>query len=183
MKNAMLALFVGLLMSCPTLAQKHAPRSYIDKGACPGECCTYRQWKTEKATPLFSRPDIHSAGVGIARAGSSVKALTGEVHTIASRFIVKKTHGRYRPGDVLWVYTYIGEGLFKVWFKGRMREEGLEFSPWGGSSGTRCEQAGMCWGELDRELKFTWWIKIRTANGVEGWTNQGKNFTGADACS
>lgn len=184
MKTFMLSVFVVLLLSASqTIAQKHPPRLYIDKGACPGECCTYRQWKTDITTTLFSRPDANSGRVGIARAGSKVKAITGEVHTIAGRFITKKRHGRYRPGDVLWVYTYRGEGLFKVWFQGRMREEQLEFSPWGGSSGTRCEQSGTCWGELDRQLEFTWWIKIRTADGVTGWTNQGKNFTGADACS
>ena len=165
------------------LAQKRPPLYYIDKGACPGECCTYRQWKTEITTRLFSHPDIHSRRVGVVHAGSTVSALTGEVHTIPSRFVAKTSHGRYRAADVLWVYTYIGEGVFKVWFSGRMREEQLEFSPFGGSSGNRCEKSATCWGELDQELRSTWWIRIRTPTGLRGWTNQGKNFSGADACS
>ena len=184
MREFMLTTCVALLlMSSPAMAQKHPPQYYIDRGACPGECCTYRPWKAEITTQLLSRPDVNSKRVGTIRAGSSVRALTGQVNTIPSRFTVKKSHGRYRPGDVLWVYTYIGEGLFKVWFSGRMREEQLEFSVFGGSSGLRCEKSAICWGELDRNLRSTWWIKIRTPAGLEGWTNQGKNFNGADACS
>ena len=184
MKDFGLAALAALfLASGLVVAQRHPPRYYIDKGACPGECCTYRQWKTVVTTQLLHRPDLHSGRAGIIQAGSKVTALTGQVNTIPGRFVVKKSHGRYQPGNVLWVYTYIGEGYFKVWFNGRMRQEELEFSPFGGSSGLRCENSGICWGELDQNLKSTWWIKIKTANGLTGWTNQGKNFSGADACS
>ena len=37
------------------------------------------------------------------------------------------TDGKYRPGNVLWVYTPLGEGFYKVWFRGKMYEEALEF--------------------------------------------------------
>lgn len=184
MKKSILTVLAVLCLSASVaMAQKRPPQNYIDKGACPGECCTYRKWKAEITTQLFSRPDIHSKRVGIIPAGSSVTALTGDVHTVPSRFLVKKRHGRYRPGDVLWVYTYIGEGNFKVWFNGRMRQEELEFSPFGGTTGIKCEKTAICWGELDRELRSVWWIKIRTPSGLQGWTNQGKNFSGADACA
>jgi hypothetical protein len=162
--------------------QKEPPRFFVDKGACPFECCQYGRWKTEKTTRLYQRPDIRSKQVASVRAGSRVTALTGEVHTVPSRFLVKKAHERYKPGEVIWVYTYQGEGFFKVWYKGRMYTEELVFSPYGGSTGTRCEEEKTCWGELDKELNSIWWIKVRSADGRVGWTNAGGNFSGADAC-
>jgi hypothetical protein len=159
------------------------PEFYIDKGACPGECCTYREWTVQKVMATYARPDLNSARVGNLRAGTKVIALTGEVHTIPSRFVIKKAYEKYQPGDILWVYTYIGEGHFKIWFKGKMYQEALGFSPYGGSPGERCETSvEYCWGELDRKLRMTWWIKIKSKDGRIGWTNQGENFRGADAC-
>lgn len=76
----------------------------------------------------------------------------------------------------------LGEGEFKVWFKGGMYHESLEFSPYGGSMGKRCEFGRGCWGELERELKMTWWVKIRAADGRVGWTDQAERFSGKDAC-
>jgi hypothetical protein len=104
------------------------PKFYIDKEACPFECCTYRTWKTQKTTIAYARPDTRAPQIGRFRAGSTVVALTGEVHTSPGRFIVKKAYQgneNYRPGDVLWVYTYSGEGYFKVWFRGKMYQESL----------------------------------------------------------
>lgn len=178
----LLVLFILLAPLRISFSQKAPPTYFNDKGACPFECCTYGRWKTEKTTKLYERPNVRSRQIGKAVAGSRVRALTGEVHTIPSRFVVKKSHGRYRPGDVLWIYTYQGEGFFKVWFKGRMYVEELVFSPYGGSMGRRCEVAEHCWGELDRVLNSDWWIKIKLAGGRVGWTNEGENFSGADAC-
>ena len=64
-----------------------------------------------------------------------------------------------------------------------MFEEELGFSPYGGGAGKRCENSDFCWGELDRELHFTWWIKIRTHEGMIGWTDQPDNFSGLNPCA
>jgi len=179
----LLAIVVHLgFLPIRTYAQAQHPVFFVDRGACPFECCTYRRWKTEKTTTAYARPDTSSKRVGRFLAGTRVVALTGEVRTVAGRFVVKKTHEKYKPGDIIWVYTYYCEGLFKIWFKGKMSDEDLGFSPYGGSGGKRCEEAGQCWGELDKELRMTWWIKIKSADGWVGWTNQGENFSGADQC-
>jgi hypothetical protein len=111
-----------------------------------------------------------------------VEAITGEVHATPVRFVVKKPHAEYKPGDVLWVYTYLGEGHFRVWRNGAMQEEDLGFSPYGGSSGARCQNRQQCWGELEKELKSTWWVKVRSQEGWEGWSNQPEHFGTKDAC-
>src|SRR4030095_1286133 len=48
------------------------PVVYVDKGACPFECCTYRRWKTEKTTTAYAQPDRKAKVVGKFKAGSRV---------------------------------------------------------------------------------------------------------------
>ena len=158
----LIIIFILALAETST-SEGEPPKQLIDKGACPSECCVYRTWKTEKNTIAYATPDRSSKIVGTFKADTIVEGLTGEVHVYPSRFIVKKVHGKYKPGDEVWVYTYKGEGYFKVWFQGTMFEEDLNFSPYGGSSGKRCEQSSRCWGELETELKFIWWVKIKSS--------------------
>lgn len=164
-------------------SQSKPPAVYVHKGACPFECCTYREWKTEKTTIAYARPDKKSARVGKFKAGSKVVGLTGEVRTVAARFVILKKHGKYKPGDVLWVYTPLGEGFYRVWFKGKMHDEELDYlsGPFEQSTPT-CEQTPDCWGKLEGKLKVDWWVKIRSAEGWVGWTDQADNFSNKDAC-
>ncbi len=180
MKKLLFALTVALLPGA-TITDS-PPAMYIDKGACPFECCVYRAWQTEVDTVLYAQPDKTATIVGILKKGAAVDAITGEVHSTPVRFIVKKKHTEYQPGDVLSVYTYLGEGYFKIWRNGSMHEEDLGFSPYGGSPGARCENERQCWGELESELKFTWWVKVRSQEGWEGWTDQPEHFENKDAC-
>ena len=181
MKKFLAAIVVALSPAVATGADS-PPAKYIDKGACPFECCTYRAWHTKVDTVAYAHPDKNAKVVGLLKAGAIVEAITGEVHTSPVRFVIKKRHGEYTPGDVLWVYTYLGEGYFKVWRNGGMQKEDLGFSPYGGSPGDRCENNKQCWGELEKELKFRWWVKVRSKDGLEGWSDQPDHFGNKDAC-
>jgi len=177
---------LGLLLSCfvPVFSQSKPPAVYVDKGACPFECCTYRKWKTVKTTVAYSRPDRNSKQVGRFRSGTWVVGLTGIVTTVPSKFIILREHGTYKPNDVLWVYTPLGEGFYKVWFNGKMYQEELEFmsGPYERTFPT-CEETPDCWGKLEKELQVTWWVKIRSAEGWVGWTDEPQNFRNLDACA
>ena len=177
-------IFISAFFPAADASSVEAPKSvYIDKGACPFECCRYGSWTVRKTTTAHISPDTFSDRAGEYQSGAKVTALSGEVHTVPGRFIVKKAHARYTPGDTILVLTYLGEGHFKIWFNERMYVEDLNFSPAGGSTGKRCEVGRYCWGELTGKLKSSWWIKIKNADGWIGWTNQGENFDGKDACS
>jgi hypothetical protein len=186
MDSRSLTLILVVLLFSPGLdahSQTRPPAVYVDKGACPFECCTYREWKTEKTTAAYARPDKRSRRVGRFRAGTKVVALMGEVRTVPGRFVIIKAHKSYRPGDVLWVYTPLGEGHYKVWFKGKMYHEGLDYmnGPFERSH-PECSETPECWGRLERELRAEWWVKIRSADGWVGWTDKAGNFSNADAC-
>lgn len=163
--------------------QSKPPALYVDKGACPFECCTYRKWKTEKTTIAYARPDKKSGTVGSFKAGSRVVAITGEVRSSPGSYVILKAHGKYKPGDVLWVYTPLGEGFYKIWFKGKMYQEELEYmsGPFEQSS-PKCEETPECWGKLKTEMRVEWWVKIKSSNGWVGWTNEADHFGNKDAC-
>jgi hypothetical protein len=150
------------------------PTFYIDKGACPFECCTYREWGTQKTTKLYAEPKTNSSVVGTAGKGTTVKAQTGEVHTRPGKLIVKRDVPTFRKGDVLWVYTYLGEGYFKIWYRGKFIEDQIDFDIHNPSPGD--------WGYFEIMPDSVWWVKMRTSSGLEGWTNEPGNFSNQDAC-
>jgi hypothetical protein len=163
--------------------QAKPPATYVDKGACPFECCTYRRWKTDKTTVLYATANKSSKVVGKVTAGTNVNAITGEVRTVPGKYVIVKAHDKYKPGDVLWVYTPQGEGYYTVWFNGQMYNEELEYmsGPFEQSL-PRCEETPECWGKLEKDLKADWWVKIKGPRGIVGWTNEPDNFSNKDAC-
>ena len=173
-----------LYIAFPAAAQKTHPLTYLDRGACPFECCTYQRWTVAKDTVAYAAPNKGSKRVGMFKKGSRVRGLTGEVRTIQpGKLTVTKPHEKYKPGDILWVYTPQGEGFYKVWFGGKMLVEELDYesTPYE-QSGIKCEERRDCWGKLETELKDDWWVKVRSPTGWIGWTNETDNFRGMDKC-
>lgn len=163
----------------PAAGQARRGRVYVDRGACEGEACMYGPWKPMAKTVLRARPDARSRKVGEARVGPCVRALTGEVHVrVPGRLVVVKPHGRYRPGDALDVYNNYGEDMYKVRYRGRWIDgEHLIYSQRPGPQARqKCEADRPCWAFFERRPDSDWWIKVRTPEGVVGWTNEPQNF-------
>lgn len=185
MKRSSITSLVTILMLGAFASQgqgQKGPEFFIDKGACPFECCTYGKWKAEQSTKLLADPKHGSKEVGTIRKGAEVAAITGEVHSYPVEFIVRKKHNRYGPGDLLQVYSYVGEGHFMVWTNEGFVDESLSIGAQGGPTGDECLKATYCWGELRSPLNSVWWVKIKTREGLEGWTNEPDNFSGKDSC-
>jgi hypothetical protein len=165
----LLGALASTLICCSTASAVTPPKIYIDKGACPFECCTYRAWKVTKDTDLFDKVDGTKI-VGRAKAGQTVQGVTGEVHTKPMKVKVK-THPGAEPlpkeiknGDDVYVLTSQGEGFWKVWKNGRVISDVSE-----------------CWDEANIP-ESTWWVKIKLKDGTTGWTKSSENFSGIDAC-
>jgi hypothetical protein len=160
----------------PAAAQKTHPLTYVDKGACPFECCTYQRWTVEKDTVAYETPSKGAKRVGLFKKGSRVRGLTGEVRTTQpGKFVITKPHEKYKPGNILWVYTPQGEGFYKV------EEMDYMSGPYE-QSGIDCNERADCWGKLETEQKTDWWVKVRSPAGWIGWTNETENFNGMDKC-
>ena len=137
-----------VLLAAVAGAADTPPVTFIDRGACPFECCIYRTWQTRADTVAYARPDRGAPVVGRLKVGASVEAVTGEVHSRPVRFVVKKPHGEFR-----------------VWRDGAMREVDLGFSPHGGSPGIRCRGLTAMLGRAREATRVRWWVK-RTSPSV-----------------
>jgi hypothetical protein len=168
-------------------ASRKPPQHYVAKGACPFECCRYGSWTVLAETELVSAPGSRRV-VGMASAGTAVTALTGEVHAAPDPVVVLKDggpSGDTEPGDlpkgsIAFILDTGGEGYGEVYSRGKILNVFIGVSQY-------CfEITDGCWGETllprSKQKDQVWWIKIRLANGIIGWTNKRYNFGNNDAC-
>ena len=177
-----LVLVLGVGCCGGSAAVERAPKALLDRGACPFECCRYGQWTATRRVPLLAAAREGGRRVGWIAPGSRVQALDGFVRTIGQPFRVHRAHAGYRPGETLMVYTYQGEGSFRIWRAGRWQDEDLGFSPYGGTGGTRCADDARCWGTLAAPLRSDWWVRVRLPDARVGWVRGNAGFAGQDAC-
>src|SRR6266571_6504760 len=68
------------------------PTHYVDYGACPFECCTYRRWSVIANTVLYKQRSTSSGVAFRVNKGDHVIGLTGVVITLkVGKAIVKKS--------------------------------------------------------------------------------------------
>ena len=185
----LLIVFVGLVRDIQAAENAAVPpTTYVDEGACPFECCHYGKWKVHSATWLFAKPDKSSRKILQIPAGKKVIAVTGKVITtkpgavdVVRPFVDEYSHIHYTPGDRIAVYTYLGEGFFKIWHNGTFHEAEIPFILHGHGGFVKCAEEQTCWGRGTLP-ESEWWIQLKTQSGSIGWTNQPENFGNKDAC-
>lgn len=166
------------------------PRNYEDRGACPFECCTYREWSVETDTTLYSTRSTKSRAVFRVKKGERVTGMTGVVITLEpgravanGDVTIRRVDGReakVRKGDVLYLLHPIGEGFFKTWFRGRLYE--VQPEPAAQHAALPGDIARLPYVRLQSSPRTVWWMKVRNRRGQVGWTTQNKNFGEVDAC-
>lgn len=145
-------------------AEQKPPNVHIDQGACPFECCTYREWVARTDVTLLDIPNGKSV-VGHIKKGEKVLALTGEVHSVPLQVVAHKDYpdAGVKTGDTIYILHYIGEGYWKVWHDGKV----VEVEDFPGKS---------------LKPKTTWWVKLKTSSGGIGWAAEQHNFDNQDSC-
>ncbi len=189
--NAISGALLGLvLLSVPAIVNARAthPSTYVDEGVCPFECCTYREWTVERRTVLLSRPEPQAKVVGVLRKGDKATGLTGKVIIVKPGQIeVLRPHTSgsgvtYAPGDIVWVYTYYGEGNYLVSHRGKMFVEESPPDYQFPDMRNRCVHDAACWGREKTLPVSVWWVKVKTDKGVIGWSDKSTHFGNVDAC-
>ena len=167
--------------------QSAPPRHYEDFGACPFECCTYRQWTVNADTIFYKDRSTNSPVSFRAKKGEHVTGMTGVVITLQpGKALVKKatTLGtekhqvQVKPGDVLYVLHYMGEGYYKFWFNGRIYQDQIPSI----SDRLSPEEKTRQLIQPLNEPQTVWWVKVKNKRGQIGWSKQDRHFDGMDAC-
>lgn len=146
---------------------------YKDVGACPFECCTYRDWFARKPISTFRTMNSGSPVAFKLKKGEKVKGVTGVVITsVAGKARVLKdvtlenSKVKVKKGDTLLILTYLGEGYFRFWYRGKSFEESADVD-------------GI---KVLSQPKSVWWVKIRNRKGQIGWAISDGNFDNQDQC-
>lgn len=146
---------------------------YQDIGACPFECCTYREWVGNKETIIHKQMRDGSPVAFKIKKGEKVRGVTGVViTTVAGKVKVLKSQTlenskvKVKKGETLLILTYLGEGYFRFWYKGKFFEENADLD-------------GI---KVVSQPKSVWWVKIKNRKGQIGWTRLSENFDNQDAC-
>ncbi len=161
---------------CP--GDSEPPIVFEDTDACPFQCCTFGEWVAVRRTRLLEQPNEDPREVSSLAEGSKVIAETGVVRTKPGRMTVLQQRGDHAPGDRIYILTYLGEGVYRIWFNGEFGEERLTALA-NGTTGCVDED---CWATVDVVPESVWWVRIRTATGRTGWSKTPEDFSGRDAC-
>ena len=153
-------------------SQYGPPMPYIDKGACPFECCTYRQWTVEKPTAILSAMKANAPVAFRVRKGERVRGMTGVVITEQAGIaeVVKPTtqgNVRLNRGDRIFLLTNLGEGFMQAWFKKKFFQ---------------AEPYDTAIFKVLQDPKSVWWVKIKNSKGKIGWSRQPEHFGNMDRC-
>lgn len=144
--------------------RKKPPHVFIDVGACPFECCKYRQWTVAEKVTVLDSPNGKHVIETLAK-GDIVTGLTGEVISEPIPFKSDRDvpDTPIKRGDTFYVLHYDGEGYWKVWLDGKItfvHESVMDFP----------------------HPKAAWWVKIKDSRGTVGWALSTNNFAHQDAC-
>ncbi|HEV7644948.1 MAG TPA: hypothetical protein VGO50_13470 [Pyrinomonadaceae bacterium] len=147
---------------------------YRDAGACPFECCTYREWVANKATVLRTKMSEGSSIAFKVKKGEKVRGVTGVVITTQAgvvkaleNTVIGESKIRLKAGELIYLLTYTGEGFYETWVKGKIFSDSFY------------DNTAL---KLVSEPKSVWWVKIRNRKGQIGWTKLPENFDNKDSC-
>jgi hypothetical protein len=168
----------------------HGPREpYVDRGACPFECCQYGPWVAHVAVPVYAEEGEARRPQFRVQPGDSIRAERGDVILRrVGRVVVRQPIPRWartdsllarvRVGDTVFVLSPIGEGWYRLWYRGRIGE-----SP-GFWDTDNLEGGQPAFGRLVVAPQVEWWAHIRTRSGRSGWIIPPTlGISGLDSCA
>lgn len=166
---------------------------FVRWGACPFECCVYRDWVAEAPVVVRAEPSSSARVLATLAVGDRFEADTGFVHITSPQLVivtgtVEAYRIRPRPdggepdslgvGDTVLVLNYQGEGHY-VLTDGTETYSAGQF--WPGEDGY--EPYGGARGRTIGRHEAEWWAHVRTSAGVEGWIDAYASELGnVDAC-
>ena len=164
----------------PSLVPRRAPKPSlpkIDQNACPFEGCQFGRWTVRQRVAMYSTWKRNRTVIRTLREGQVVTALTGiNITYEPAEILVTAAIEQYglKPGDRVFGYMNLGEGVFNAWFNGFWVDE---FD--GSSVAPGCSRD--CRANLVKPGRVEWWVQIRVSDHLIGWTQHTDRFDGKDA--
>lgn len=172
-------------------AQDKPALPHYDWGACPFECCTYREWKANQTVVAYSDYKDGASVVFTIKKGEWVTAETGVVITTKTGItkVLKSMKLGYqegqkepsldvKPGDILYILHYTGEGFDLFWFKGKKYYDQIAADKTDPNPPPP---------ELNVQVisrpDADWWVRVKNKKGQTGWIKNPPYFENADACA
>ncbi len=170
------------LESQPYILQPAPTLPFFDWGACPFEGCTYGKWTAKKVVDVFDTWKPSRKRIATLPTKTVVTGLSGLVITYKPGVIRLNSdlpQDGLQHGDTILTYTYRGEGLSAVWFKGRFYSEyDISFAKWPDGSGCLGTDCAGTYVDLGEKV---WWAKVKMRPGRLGWVNMNEaEFGGID---
>lgn len=142
------------------------PMPYEDYGICSGEACRFGEWVACQNMEIRKERDKDSPVAFQIAKGEKVAALTGVVITTKpgrATLLKSLKIGNFHAdqGDNIYLLTYRGEGIFNVWFKGRM------YNNLGDKWFDNLFSPGYL--KVLDYPETTDWVKIQNSKGQIGW--------------
>ncbi len=187
---ARIALGLAWAVSLPALAEEKPKLPFYDWGACPFECCTYREWETTKPVVAREEPKANARKLFTLRAQQPVTGITGVVITTKPGVtrILKPLQLGYtkddkgpmlslKPGEKIYTLHYVGEANDLFWYQGNTYVDQCSVPE--GAFGNVPFSAEV---KVESRPKTRWWVKIKDQSGRIGWVEEQDNFAHMDAC-
>ena len=161
-----------VLGAIPQRSMPQPALPFVEKDVCPGEFCVYGTWTAQKAVPVFDtwQPNRHRiAQVAqkqniVARTGLVVTSKPGTIRM--DRDLPEQS---LRKGEIIFTYTYRGEGFSAVWFRGRFYPDfDISFAKWPDGFGCGGAHCAATYTDLGDK---TWWVEIVLSDGKVGWVD------------
>jgi len=180
-----LLILVVFLSACGRSKQAGPPIPFDEDGACPFQCCTYREWSVDWDTDIHADRKDESPIAFRAALGDTVTALTGVVTTMkagratASHGVsVGAKHITVAAGEPIYLLRNVGSD-WKIWVNGITDEQYIANQ--GYCIGDK-QGSDECALTVVEQPQIVWWAKVRDARGREGWTREVDHFGNIDSC-
>ena len=176
--NILRILFV---LALPSLQKSDAPKlPFIDRNACPFECCNYGEWVAQVAQRAYKSLSKESGIAFTVGPGETVYALTGLIITQRAGFAIVRKQTRFYditvPAEAkLYVLHLSGEGGALFWYKGAThRGEIYASSIHKGNKAYPFDVLSL--------PQTEWWVRVRNLHGNAGWILDPRGFRGMNSC-
>jgi len=187
MKKAIRIGAMLLVVAACGRTQRDGPSIPFDEpGACPFQCCTYREWSVDWGTDIRTDKRDDAPVAFHVAINDTVTALTGVVTTTkvgratASRPVnVGTKHLPVAAGQPIYLLRNMA-GDWKIWVNGETDEQYIGSPAYCASGNQKSSDA--CALSVAEQPEIVWWVKVRDSQGREGWTREVDHFGNIDAC-